>query len=551
MIPDIDGVRLLTNDVCEFLQKVAGKLASNIPYNAIAKLPLPDTSENIFRLGSTSPASVLFDAAQQLDEGSPRADENIQLIRNDLAGAVASCVDASGQQYNIQWQKQLLKAASFGKSVLDLYSSDEFVEICRDLRILNAVRDHRIGLPITHRQYSELSPEKLIRRLVHRHEYQLSLHLANLLKYPTHHIYVHWASKKVRASQSTDEAICTAIVSRLRHKRGISFEKIARAAFEEGRTELATALLDQETHAGKQVPLLMSMSEDELALDKAIASGDTDLVYHVLLHLKKVLPLAAFFRTVTKRPLATALVESSARLQDQMLLKDFYHQDDRRLDQSSLLFSEALTQILPQAKIDKLNLSTAYLSDNSKDARVSQMQRIIQETQSLIRSQVLLDRDQKQSTQQRYVGLSLNQTIFHLILHAQHKKAQKLSQDLHVSPRVFERIRMRGLVAARNWQELEDHAHRTKRSLIGWDVYFHEILSAGNTRLAGKYVFKCTSLLVRERSEMFMKCGMLQQAGEELAKAKDVEGLEDLKSRAGASSQAELGTLIAGLKTGR
>lgn len=36
-------------------------------------------------------------------------------------------------------------------------------------------------------------------------------------------------------------------------------------------------LLDYEPRAGDQVPLLMSMQEDELALVKAIESGDTDL----------------------------------------------------------------------------------------------------------------------------------------------------------------------------------------------------------------------------------------------------------------------------------
>ncbi|CAG8835842.1 4656_t:CDS:2, partial [Racocetra persica] len=51
-------------------------------------------------------------------------------------------------------------------------------------------------------------------------------------------------------------------------------------------------LLDYEPRAADQVPLLISMQEDELALIKAIESGDTDLV---MLHLKRKLPLAEFF----------------------------------------------------------------------------------------------------------------------------------------------------------------------------------------------------------------------------------------------------------------
>lgn len=36
-------------------------------------------------------------------------------------------------------------------------------------------------------------------------------------------------------------------------------------------------LIDHEPRAADQVPLLISMQEDELALMKAIESGDTDL----------------------------------------------------------------------------------------------------------------------------------------------------------------------------------------------------------------------------------------------------------------------------------
>jgi vacuolar protein sorting-associated protein 16 len=123
VIPDVDGVRLLTNDVCEFLHKV------------------PDATEEVFKLGSTSPASILLDSIELLEKKSPKADENIQRIKANLSEAVETCVRAAGQEFNIYYQKQLLKAASFGKSVLDLYNSDEFVDMCEDLRVLNAVHD--------------------------------------------------------------------------------------------------------------------------------------------------------------------------------------------------------------------------------------------------------------------------------------------------------------------------------------------------------------------------------------------------------------------------
>lgn len=43
-------------------------------------------------------------------------------------------------------------------------------------------------------------------------------------------------------------------------------------------------LLDYEPRAADQVPLLMSMEEDERALIKAIESGDTDLGNVIIIH---------------------------------------------------------------------------------------------------------------------------------------------------------------------------------------------------------------------------------------------------------------------------
>jgi hypothetical protein len=71
---DHDGVRLITNDVCDFLQKV------------------PEVTEEVFRFGTESAASILLDAVEQLENKSPKADDNIQLIRPNLVEAVDTCV---------------------------------------------------------------------------------------------------------------------------------------------------------------------------------------------------------------------------------------------------------------------------------------------------------------------------------------------------------------------------------------------------------------------------------------------------------------------------
>ncbi|KAI4132895.1 MAG: hypothetical protein LQ347_002386 [Umbilicaria vellea] len=524
LLADIDGVRLITNDVCEFLQKV------------------PDVTEEVFKLGSTSPASVLLDAVDQLEKKSPKADDNIQLIRSNLDEAVDTCVRAAGEEYSTHWQKQLMKAASFGKSVLDFYNSDDFVEMCETLRVLNAVRDYRIGLPLSYDQYLRITPERLIQRLMNRHEYLLAIRISEYLRLPTDKIYVHWASQKVRTSSSDEDTICNQVVTKLNGKRGISFETIARAAYDEGRGHLATQLLNHEPRAGKQVPLLLSMEEDEIALDKAISSGDTDLIFFVLLHLKKKLPLASFFRTISNRPTATALLESSARTEAHDLLKDLYYQDDCRLDGSNLLLSEALAQSNLQTKTDKLKLASKLLSD-SKDPTALLHLKSQTEAQHLLRLQDALDRELEAG----YTGLSLNATLHRLILNGYSKRALKTQSDFRIPEKTWWWLRLRALVAKRDWGELEESA-KSRKSPIGWEPFFNEVLGAGNTKLAGTFVAKCTALTAQERSEMWAKCGMVGKAGEELFKVKDLNGLELLRSEASGGAGVEIERMIAQLR---
>ena len=484
-----------------------------------------DDSSEVFRLGSTAPASVLLDAVDQLEKKSPKADDNIQLIRSNLDEAIDTCIRAAGQEYSIHWQKQLLKAASFGKSVLDIYNSDEFVTMCETLRVLNAVRDYRIGLPLSYDQYLRLTPAKLIQRLINRKEYLLSIRLSEYLHLSTSKIYIHWASSKVRTSTADEETICNLVVNKLKAQPSVSFETIARAAYDEGRAHLATQLLNHEPCADKQVPLLLSMEEDSIALDKALESGDTDLMLFVLLHLKKKLPLASFFRLLSNRPLASALVEASAAEQDPTLLKDLYYQDDRLLPSANLLLKDALAQTHLQAKTDKLRLASKALSD-SKDSLAVFHQKSLQEAQQLLRNQDALDKD----LQGNYTGLSLNATLHHLIQSNYLKRAQKLTSEFRIPDKSFAWIRLRALTSSRNWGELEELS-KQRKSAIGWEPYFNEVLGAGNSKLAGVFAAKCTGLEAKERAEMWVKCGMIHKAAEELAKVRDVVGLEALKGK--------------------
>lgn len=376
----------------------------------------------------------------------------------------------------------------------------------------------------------------------------------------------------MRHSQDDEDLICRTVVAKLTGLRGISFEEIARTAYDEGRGRLATQLLNHEPRAGRQVPLLLSMAEDEIALDKAIESGDTDLVFYVLLLLKKKLPLAAFFRLINDRPVAASLIEASARETDPELLKDFYYADDRRSDGAHVVLRDALAQKELAAKIEKTKLAAKLLADSKEHALES---RSLDESARLLQMQEVFEKD---LAGERFAGESVNETVFRLIRMGYNSRANKVKSEFKIPEKRFWWLKLRALVAKRDWGEIEEWG-RTKKSPIGWEVclspfflsflllleisrilttecttqqpFFNECLSAGNTKAAANFIPKCTNLAPADRMDMWVRCGLVVKAGEEAFRAKDVNALEVLRTKATGVHALEIERLLKQLRPGK
>ena len=83
---------------------------------------------------------------------------------------------------------------------------------------------------------------------------------------------MHWACARVQSTRdnSSPESLAKLIVGKLSKVQGISYARIASAAYKNGQQELATLLLEHEPKAADQVPLLTYMQQDDLALLKGI-----------------------------------------------------------------------------------------------------------------------------------------------------------------------------------------------------------------------------------------------------------------------------------------
>ncbi len=273
LVPERDCCRIVTSTGCEILQRV------------------PDSTVAIRSVGSTDPAALMFDAMEAFEEGDPKSDENIRSIAasNQLGDAVHACILAAAAEFDVTRQQSLLKAASYGKAFCPDADPAEFVETAQKLRVLNEVRKANVGLPLTIQQYNTLTPEVLVGRLTTRNHHFLALRICELLKLKNERVLVHWAGEKVKrmaATPASDEEINKVIKKQLEPFGRVSYLAIAEAANNISRRRLATLILDKEQHPGDQIPLLLKMNEEELALQKAINSEDTDLIYYTLISLE-------------------------------------------------------------------------------------------------------------------------------------------------------------------------------------------------------------------------------------------------------------------------
>ncbi|KAJ7359364.1 vacuolar assembling/sorting protein VPS16 [Mycena albidolilacea] len=539
-VTEPDGIRIIGPDVCDLIQKV------------------PTSSASIFRPGSTSASAILYDAWESFSQRSPKADENIRSIRPELAAAVDECIEAAGQEWEPYWQRRLLNAAKFGRGFLDLHNPTDFINMGQTLKVLNAVRFYEIGIPLTHLQYIYASPSRLITRLTARNMHLLALRVSTYLSIKPDAVLKHWASAKIMRSRPSatgtgkdaelagDEDVCKLIVDKFEQLGGadVSYAEIAKRAWEVGRSGLATKLLDHEPRASDQVPLLLSMKEDRLALVKAVDSGDTDLVYHVLLHLHKRLPLGSFFRLIedggAQLAPASKLLEVYAREQNREMLRDFFYSDDRRVESAVLSLDEAANIADPTSKITAVRAAQKFFSEDKDRGFESKM---MDESARLLTLQQQLEKEADGKIV--FFGLSVNETIRTLVVNGMAKRADKLKSDFKVPDKRFWFVKMQALVSTSDFEGLDTFS-KSKRSPIGYEPFVRHLVDAGYPKEAISYVIRCDS---PRRADLYVECGEWRMAGKECKERGDKAKLDSIRQKCPNSLIArELDQILASMK---
>lgn len=511
---DLDGVHMLSAQKHEFLQRV------------------PIESEGIFKIGSMASGALLHAAAKEFKKESQKADEYMRMLleKHELQSAIEQCISAAESDFTPESQKALLRSASFGKAFYpDVRITEMFVDVCRTLRVLNNIREDKTGIFLTSKQLEFLSAGTVIDRLIARRQFAIAYNICKYLRIPENQgssrVLAHWACYKVQNSDMDDDTTARAIKNKLRSAKGVSYASIAEKAVKCKKMDLAVKLLEYEQRASEQVRLLIALGQHGLALEKAVISGNTDLTYEVIGHLRERSSLSDFLMTVRQHPTAYRLYLKSCRDQNPEMLKHLHEQEDNFLELAHCYVRESFGTFSPEDRI--VSLQEAH--QNFLKAKDDAAAKATDDQLKLIRQQTLLEEESEQS----YVETSIHDTLNNLLLSGNVKKADQIRKEFKVSDKRWWILRITTLAQLGHFQELESFS-KSKKSPVGYLPFIEACAKYGAHHEIGKYIGKVAQ---DQRVLALIKAGSIKQAGDLAMQTRNTNDLDLVLKRCGVENR--------------
>lgn len=544
---EFDGLWVLLEDRLEFLSKVSA------------------ATEDVFKIGSTSPALIILDSLELRLSQDPAdnitALENVAVVRDALPRAFKGLVAAATEEFEPYWQRRLLKAASFARARIERADASLLVEAIQSLRVLNALRAPSVGMYMTYAQYKRRDLNILINSLLLKRGHHLvSMRVLEYLQLPLDWVYVDWCCGRIRAGrEQSDDELFNSVVSRLLAVRDVSYERVSRVAFQEGRLGLAVRLINKEPISRKKIPLLVEMEEPEEAVAAAEAACNADAVDHVVAVLERKLPFSELLKVLSTLEKTLAAWEAQARaIGDRYLLKSFYLSFDRKKTLANIGVARGLEGLSTESDstedanaphdvyakfANKRRLLAAAArqyeelksvdKDLAEDARLLKLEIKLVETQEGLQ-RLFPDLD--------FFGKLVVETVGMLILvndydtlgsSAVGKKISKILREFRVLEKRYYHLVIDRLSSKKKWSELYSFAS-LRRSPIGYEPFYTACVRHGALRQAGLYVdLMGASVDYGRKVQMYVRAGSYKSAAEEAFRNKDLVRLRQVREACG------------------
>ena len=309
MSSEVDGVHILGRDRVQLCRLV------------------PDAVKRVLGPGSTSPGALLLDSRDSMGREDLRAAADLLDVIDQLAvrQAAADCLEAAGWYStggaralppgHIGHQERLLRAGIYGEVFGKIektsnrgYRATDVTSLGRALRIMNALHEPDVGMPLTLVQYGVLGLGAVIDRLCRMGHFLLALRICESMEHEhgRERVLLNWAKRKISLApvSTEDEELLRELRAAFEQTSGgknnsknsskdlrknvqvpavtVSWSAIAEHALECGRPQLAATLIEMEPSLKNQVSILLRLGRNEAAMKKAKADGDGDSVYAVL-----------------------------------------------------------------------------------------------------------------------------------------------------------------------------------------------------------------------------------------------------------------------------
>jgi hypothetical protein len=304
IVPELDCCRVITDHCVEILQRV------------------PAATAALLRIGSIEPSAMLLDASDAFDNGSPSSDEAARAITKTgmLVEAIETCTDAATREYDIAMQKRLLRAASYGMhfsykdtqeaNVMggstatndgdDLLPSEvaiKFTSAAKKLRILNSLRDPRVGFVLTTTQFDHVTATGVVARLVAINRPALATSISKYLELPNN-VQLYAKSAKAAAfvamdTSGSDAETAETAIKIINEDNGDAstnsggYASVALAAGKAGRPGVANLLLMLESSVADKVPALISTGAFADAMAVSTSARDAEFIFFTLMEFEK------------------------------------------------------------------------------------------------------------------------------------------------------------------------------------------------------------------------------------------------------------------------
>lgn len=307
-ISEIDGLRILTHQGIFLINKVVKELFETC-------FPFSD-----------DPAKKLLNAYKNALEKNASCDKEIrEIAENDLlpnaihtlqkSAANLFYLEKNGDK-NQQVQMYMLKAAQYGKNFVENenFNYNKFVEICKEIRIINNLRNCKEKPRlITYSEYKLLKSKQLIKLLLNQNNFVLALHICKYLDYNSKKIYQKFIVSKIKRlgnnlTLSEEAKQFENIMSNIRDIPNISYIKLAKKAFKYGKNEIGIKFLEKEKSILTKIPQYIELKKWDNALELAFDTFDNNVLYTVLDKIFKVESISDFKNIVNKYEKANTIV---------------------------------------------------------------------------------------------------------------------------------------------------------------------------------------------------------------------------------------------------